>query len=30
MVAEDFAYTSDMAEQLDRQGILTLLDACHA
>lgn len=30
LVAEDFAYTSDMAEQLDRKGILELLDACRA
>ncbi len=29
-VAEDFAYTSDTAEQLDDAGMLALLDACHA
>ncbi|HEY3813396.1 MAG TPA: UDP-N-acetylglucosamine 4,6-dehydratase (inverting) [Caulobacteraceae bacterium] len=29
-VAEDFAYTSDMAERLDRKGILDLLEACRA
>jgi 4-hydroxy-3-methylbut-2-enyl diphosphate reductase len=27
---ENFAYTSDMAEQLDGAGMLALLDACHA
>jgi UDP-N-acetylglucosamine 4,6-dehydratase len=29
-VADDFAFTSDTAERLDRKGILALLDACHA
>jgi UDP-N-acetylglucosamine 4,6-dehydratase len=29
-VAEEFAFTSDKAERLDRAGILALLDACHA
>jgi len=29
-VPEGFAYTSDMAEQLDGPGMLALLDACHA
>ena len=30
MVSQDFAYTSDMAERLDRKGILDLLEACRA
>jgi len=29
-VPEGFAYTSDVAEQLDDKGMLELLDACHA
>jgi len=29
-VPEGFAYTSDVAEQLDAHGMLELLDACHA
>jgi UDP-N-acetylglucosamine 4,6-dehydratase len=29
-VAEDFAFTSDMAERMDDEALMRLLDACHA